>query len=181
MMEDKLNNAEGQLMHKKWIILLSILIPVAVAALFVIKIPNATPLTFLPGIYAYINAGTAVVLVAALFAVKAKNFKLHERLMKLAIVLSCLFLLMYIAYHMTSEPTRYGGDETSKYIYFFILITHIILSIVVIPLVLITFVRAWSSQFKNHKKIARITFPIWLYVAITGVIIYWMISPYYGV
>lgn len=180
MMEDRISTND-QLRHKRWIIALSILIPLAVAALFVVKIPNAKPLTFLPQIYANINALTAVVLIGAFWAVKSGRFILHERLMKLAIGLSCLFLLMYIAYHMTSEPTKYGGDSTTRYVYFFILITHIILSIAVIPLVLISFVRAWSKQFPNHKKIARITFPIWLYVAVTGVVVYWMISPYYTV
>ena len=100
--------------------------------------------------------------------------------MKSAIALSVVFLGMYVAYHMTSDPTPYGGDGFSYYIYFFILITHIILSIGIIPMVLITYVRAISKLFKDHKKIARITFPIWLYIAVTGVIIYLMISPYYA-
>ena len=86
---------------------------------------------------------------------------------------------MYIAYHMTSDSTRFGGEGTIRYAYYFILITHIVLSIAVIPFVLITYVRALSKKFEAHKKIARITFPIWLYVAITGVVVYVMISPYY--
>ncbi len=99
--------------------------------------------------------------------------------MKTAILCSVLFLLMYIAYHMTSDSTRFGGEGTIRYIYYFILITHIVLSVVVIPFVLITYVRALAKRFDTHKKIARITFPIWLYVAVTGVIVYFMISPYY--
>ncbi|RYG01764.1 MAG: DUF420 domain-containing protein, partial [Chitinophagaceae bacterium] len=105
--------------------------------------------------------------------------KVHEYLMKSAIGLSLIFLVMYIAYHMTSESTKYAAQDNSRYIYYFILITHILLSIAVIPLVLISFVRAWANQFDKHKRIARITFPIWLYVAVTGVIVYLMISPYY--
>lgn len=180
MMEDNLITNEPNLKFKKLIIFLSVLIPLAVAALFVVKIPDATPLTFLPKIYACINAATALVLIVAIIAVKNGKLKLHELLMKVAIGLSLVFLVMYIAYHMTSEPTKFGGEDSMKYVYFFILITHIILSIAVIPLVLISFVRAWSAQFVQHRKIARITFPIWLYVAVTGVVVYIMISPYYN-
>ena len=104
---------------------------------------------------------------------------MHEALMKVAIALSLIFLIMYVAYHMTSEPTPFGGDGYIKYFYFFILITHIFLSIFIIPLVLITYVRAISKHFESHRRIAKITFPLWLYIAITGVIVYIMISPYY--
>ncbi len=163
----------------KWTIVLSILIPLVVAILFVVKIPNVGPLRFLPPIYATINGCTAIVLIGAIVAVKNQKLKLHERLMKLAIAMSVAFLGMYVAYHMTSESTSFGGEGTIKYVYYFILITHILLSIAVIPLVLISFVKAFTSQFPQHKKIAKITFPIWLYVAVTGVVVYWMISPYY--
>jgi putative membrane protein len=173
----EVNHTEKKL--NKWIVVLSVIIPVAVAVLFGVKIPNAEPLSFLPPIYASINALTAVVLVAAILAIKKGNRKLHERLMKIAIAFSVLFLVMYVAYHMTSDPTSFGGEGWVKYAYYFILITHILLSIAVIPLVLISFVKAFTEQFPQHKKIARITFPIWLYVAITGVVVYLMIAPYY--
>lgn len=166
--------------YRLWVLILSISIPVVVALLFLIKIPNVAPLNFLPPIYATINATTALVLMVAFIAIKRKNVDLHERLMKTAIGLSVIFLVMYVAYHMTSEPTPYGGSGVSKSIYYFILISHIILSIGIIPLVLITYVRAISNFFADHKKIARYTFPIWMYVAVTGVIIYLMISPYYA-
>lgn len=87
---------------------------------------------------------------------------------------------MYIAYHMTTDSTSYGGGGVLRYVYFFILLSHILLSIAVIPLVLITYVRALAERFDKHKKIAKITFPIWLYVAVTGVIVYLMIAPYYA-
>ena len=96
-----------------------------------------------------------------------------------AIALSVAFLVMYVAYHMTSDSTKFGGEGVIKYAYYFILITHILLSIVIIPFVLITYVRAITNNIERHKKIAKITFPMWLYVAITGVIVYLMISPYY--
>lgn len=168
------------LKYRNWIILLSVAIPVAVAVLFMVRLPNVAPLTFLPPIYAIINALTAVLLVSALVAIKKKNSALHERLMKSAIFLSCVFLVMYVAYHMTSDPTPYGGTGFMRPLYYFILVTHILLSIGIIPMVLITYVRAISKHFADHKRIARITFPIWLYIAVTGVVVYLMIAPYYG-
>ena len=163
-----------------WIVLLSVAIPLVVAILFFVKIPNATPLPFLPPIYAAINGLTAVLLVLAVIAVKQRKLKLHEYLMKAAIGCSLLFLVMYVAYHMTTPSTKFGGEGNVKYLYYFILVTHILLSIAIIPMVLITYVRALAERFDRHKKIAKITFPLWLYVAITGVVVYLMISPYYN-
>ncbi|SFA78846.1 putative membrane protein [Flavobacterium swingsii] len=175
------NNIEKK--YNVWITILSIAIPLVVAILFKVKLRDlgfdVKPLSFLPPIYATINGITAVVLVWAVISIKNGKRKLHENLMKTAIALSVAFLAMYVAYHMTSEATKYGGEGTLKAIYFFILITHITLSIVTIPLVLVTYVRALAEKFDKHKKIAKITFPIWLYVAVTGVIVYLMISPYY--
>lgn len=166
--------------YKKLTIFISILLPLVVAALFGVKIPDVEPLSFLPPIYASINGLTAILLVAAVMAIKKGNRKAHELLMKVCLVLSILFLGMYVAYHMTSDSTVYGGEGALKYIYYFILITHILLSVAIIPLVLITYTRALSEIFDKHKKIAKIAFPLWLYVAITGVVVYLMISPYYA-
>ena len=170
--------------YNKLIAVVSVAIPVVVALLFGINLRkmgfDVEPLSFLPPIYATINGFTAVLLIAAVIAIKNGNRKLHENLMKTAIACSLAFLVMYVAYHMTSDSTKFGGEGLIKYIYYFILISHILLSIIIIPLVLITYVKAWSAQFDKHKKIAKITFPIWLYVAITGVIVYLMISPYYA-
>jgi putative membrane protein len=162
-----------------YIWLISIVIPVVVAILFTVRIPNVASLSFLPPIYATVNGITTVILLLALKAIKSKNINLHKNLMKTAIALSLAFLLMYVAYHMTSDSTPYGGEGFIRYVYFFILISHIILSIGIIPMVLFTYVREFTKQFEDHKKIARYTFPIWLYVAVTGVIVYFMISPYY--
>ena len=177
---------ENKISEKKynvWIAILSIAIPLVVAILFKVKLRDlgfvVKPLSFLPPIYATINGITALVLVCAVISIKNGKRKLHENLMTTAIALSVVFLGMYVAYHMTSEATKYGGEGVLKAVYFFILITHIILSIVTIPLVLVTYVHALSERFDKHKKIAKITFPIWLYVAVTGVIVYLMISPYY--
>ena len=183
-----------------WVV--SVLVPIVVALLlfmkwdydqlvFDMRIPNSDPiilienlpivkpLTFLPPIYAIINGLTAILLVLAVYYIKNGKRKIHERLIKVCIALSLSFLVMYIAYHLTTDPTSFGGSGLISYLYFFILITHILLSIVVIPLVLISYSRAIKSKFILHKKIAKITFPIWLYVATTGVVVYLMISPYY--
>jgi putative membrane protein len=168
-----------EIKYRKLITIVSTVIPIAVAALFVIRIPNVGPFMFLPPIYATINAITALLLVVAILAIKNGKRKLHEVLMKTCMLMTASFLVMYIIYHMTSDSTAYEGEGALKYIYYFILISHIILSVLVLPLVLITFSRALSESFDKHKKIARFAFPVWLYVAVTGVVVYLMISPYY--
>ena len=187
----ELNRTEKN--QNKLIILLSIIIPIAVAALFTVRIPGVDRLGFLPPIYATTNAITAILLVFAVVQIKKGNKTQHEKLIKIAMALSVLFLLLYVTYHATSDATKFGdtnydglvsADEklatgTTAYIYYFLLITHIILSIIVIPFVLFTYVRAANGKFDAHKKIAKYTFPLWLYVAATGVIVYLMISPYY--
>ena len=174
-----MNASKSTLKYKNWIILVSIAIPVVVAFLFRIRLENVKSLSFLPPIYAAVNGYTAIILLVALWAIKNRKINLHEQMMKTAIGLSLAFLIMYVAYHITSDPTPFGGEGVIKTVYYIILISHIVLSIAIIPLVLISFVRGISQQFTQHRKIARITFPIWLYVTITGVIVYYMISPYY--
>jgi putative membrane protein len=169
--------AEKVQLMRKIIIVVSIAIPIAVAALLKIKIPGVD-LSFLPPTYATINGLTAILLIAALVAIKSKKTVLHQRLIQVCLMLSLLFLLGYVAYHMTSEPTSYGGEQTL--VYYFILTSHIILSVAVVPLVLYTYLFAWQGDFTRHKKWTKIAFPIWLYVAVTGVIVYWMIAPFYG-
>jgi putative membrane protein len=164
--------------YKKVIIALSVIIPLAVAALFRIKI-KGFDFSFLPPIYAGINALTAILLMAALMAIKNKKVKLHENIIKICIMLSTLFLLMYVLYHITSDPTPYGGKGIIRYVYYFTLISHIALSVIIIPLVLFTYVKAWSRKFDAHRKLAKITFPLWFYVAISGVAVYLMIAPWY--
>tara|TARA_R110000796_G_scaffold41772_4_gene103636 strand:- start:248879 stop:249409 length:531 start_codon:yes stop_codon:yes gene_type:complete len=164
----------------KLITIVSIIVPVVVAILFGVKLPNVEPLSFLPPIYAGINGLTAILLIIAVVAIKKGNRKLHQTLMTTCIALSLAFLIMYIGYHMTSESTVFGGEGFIKYVYYFILITHIVLSIAIIPLVLKTYAKAYLEKFEEHRKIAKVTFPIWLYVAVTGVVVYLMISPYYA-
>ena len=174
-----MNASKSTLRYKNWIILVSITIPVVVAFLFRIRLENVQSLSFLPPIYAAVNGYTAIILLVALWAIKNRKINLHEQMMKTAIGLSLAFLIMYVAYHLTSDPTPFGGEGPIKTVYYIILISHIVLSVAIIPLVLISFVRGISQQFTQHRKIARITFPIWLYVTVTGVIVYYMISPYY--
>jgi len=170
--------------YNKWIVVLSVVIPLIVALLFGVNLRElgleVKPLTVLPPIYATINGFTAVILLMAYWAIKNKKIVLHENLITTAIGCSVAFLVMYVAYHMTSDTTKYGGEGVLRYVYYFVLITHILLSIAIIPFVLITYVRAITNNFERHKKIAKFTFPMWLYVAVTGVIVYIMISPYYN-
>ena len=173
--------AEQQEPFRMWIILLSIIIPLAVAILFSIPPIRGYNLSLLPPIYATINGITALLLITSYWAIKDKRRALHEVLNKTCIALSSAFLAMYIAYHLTTEATPFGGRGAIRAIYFVILISHIMLSVVVIPFVLFTFSRALAGNFERHKRLAKFTFPIWLYVAITGVIVYLMISPYYPV
>jgi len=176
---NKLNKTEKERKFNRIITIISILVPLVVAVLFGVKVPNSEPLKFLPPIYASINGLTAVLLIYAVWAIKNGKRVLHQNIMSACILLSILFLLMYIAYHMTADSTSYGGVGVIKYVYYFILISHIILSIVIIPLVLKTYARAYLKDFERHRQLARFTFPIWLYVALTGVVVYLMISPYY--
>lgn len=195
-----MNKLENQTLEQRFklpIILVSIVIPVVVAVLFSVKLKDfgieVEPLSFLPPIYASINGLTALFLIMGVIAIKNGNRKVHERFMTTAIACSVIFLVMYVAYHMTADSTVYGDidgnrilDSTEEInagsmrsVYLFILLSHIALSIIIIPLVLITYVRALANRFDKHKKIAKITFPLWLYVAVTGVVVYLMISPYY--
>lgn len=177
---------------KKLIIALSIVIPVVVAVLFKVKI-EGFDFSILPSIYATINGITAIVLIGALMAIKKDNRELHRGLIRFALLLSLLFLALYVAYHMTSDSTMYGDSNhnhsidilekgkigATAYFYYVLLISHILLSVAVIPLVLFTYLFAWQGNFVKHKKFTRIAFPIWLYVAVSGVIVFFMISPYY--
>ncbi|MES2411330.1 MAG: DUF420 domain-containing protein [Bacteroidota bacterium] len=196
-----MNKSDNKSLEQRFrfpIVLVSILIPVVVAVLFTVKLKDfgiqVEPLSFLPPIYASINGLTALLLIMGVIAIKNGNQKVHERFMTTAIACSIVFLVMYVAYHMTADSVVYGDvdgnkilDATEKTyagsmrsVYLFILLSHIALSIIIIPMVLITYVRALAVRFDKHRKIAKITFPLWLYVAVTGVVVYLMISPYYA-
>jgi putative membrane protein len=130
-------------------------------------------------INAVINTIVSILLVAALVTVKQRKYDLHKKLMLTAMVLSMLFLVSYICHHLLAGDTKYGGAGTVRYLYFFILSTHIFLAAIILPFILFTAYRALITEFPQHKKMARITWPIWFYVSVTGVVVYLFISPYY--
>lgn len=130
-------------------------------------------------INAVINSAIAVLLIAALWAVKAKKYLLHKQMMMTALLLSVLFLVSYIAHHLLAGDTKFGGEGAIRTIYYIILVTHIFLAAIILPFILFTAYRALTAEYATHKKLAKYTWPLWLYVAITGPVVYWMISPYY--
>ena len=178
------------------IIIVSIAIPLAVA--FIILVPQAK-IDFgfntrsLPFFHAILNSSTAILLLASLYFIRNGQIKAHKRANLTAVVLSSIFLISYVIYHSSNPSTRFGdinhdgilSEEerlaagTLRYVYYFILSTHIILSGIIIPFVLFTLQRAFQEKFDKHRRLARITWPMWLYVAVTGVVVYLMISPYY--
>jgi len=164
--------------YRKTFLVLSIVIPVLVATLFRVKV-EGYDFRFLPSIYASINGLTAILLVLAFILIRRGNRVAHKWTMIVCIALSATFLVLYILYHVTTPSTAYGGEGLIKYVYYIILISHIVLSVAITPLVLFTFSRALGGNFERHKALAKFTFPIWLYVAVSGVVVYCMISPYY--
>ncbi|MBT6163421.1 MAG: DUF420 domain-containing protein [Crocinitomicaceae bacterium] len=170
---------------KRFIWTMAVVIPAAVALLFLIPpVENLSDevkasLYVLPKLNALFNGTAFLCLIGAFVAIKNKNIKVHRAFTTTALILSMLFLVSYVAFHLTTESTKFGGEGWIRMIYFVILISHILLSTGIIPLVLFTYVRGLGMQVEKHRKIAKITWPIWLYVTATGVIVYLMISPYY--
>ncbi len=156
---------------------------VFVAVVFLSRIKLEVELPFNVHVFAKINAVinslVSFLLLVGLLSVKRGNYRLHKKVMITAMVLSLLFLVSYICHHLFSDSTSYGGDGFVKGIYYFILITHIILAAIILPFILFTSYRALVAEWPGHRKLAKITWPIWFYVSVTGVIVYWMISPYY--
>lgn len=143
------------------------------------KIDLGVDFSFLPPVHASLNALAAVILLFAFYFIKNKQIENHRRAIYAAMVCSALFLVSYVLYHFTTPETRYGGQGLMRTVYFFFLITHVILAAVILPFILLTFNRAFTGQFERHKKMARWVFPLWLYVAVTGPICYLMLKPYY--
>ena len=164
------------------IIAVSIIVFAAIVVLSKVKLN--VQLGFDEHLFAKINAviktTDSILLLDGLIAVKNKKYLLHKRIMITAIILSCLFLVSYICHHLFTGETKFGGKVTIRYIYYFILGTHIVLAGIILPFILFTAYRAMIGEWPRHKKLARITWPIWFYVAVTGVVVYFMISPYYN-
>jgi len=165
--------------HKRLILIISLLLPIAVSGLYFMPKFSLNTVDFLPLFNACVNGGVFFILIFALVAIKKGKQKLHMQLMYSALILSVIFLISYVMHHSTHDTVSYGGEGYIRYFYYFILITHIVLAIAIVPMVLISFSRALNEEFSRHKRIARITMPLWLYVSLTGVIVYLMISPYY--
>ena len=165
---------------KPWAYVLTAIILIAVFGMRYIKIPLEEPLMFLPPFHSTVNAITGVVLLVALYFIKAGNIVAHRNTILMAMVLSLVFLLSYVTYHITAEETTYCGEGISKTVYFVLLITHVLSAAVIFPFILFTFIRGISFQVEKHKKMARWVFPIWLYVCITGPICYLMLAPCYS-
>jgi putative membrane protein len=162
-----------------WILSAAVMLLVVVMQKVKLPLPEGWSTAFLPPIHAGINAVAAVVLLISVIAIKLGHVKLHRAGMVTAMLLSVLFLLSYVAYHMTNDPTRYGGTGTLRMVYFLLLISHIVSAAVSLPFILFTFIAGWTNRFTAHRKLAHWVFPLWLYVAVTGPVCYWMLKPYY--
>jgi putative membrane protein len=160
---------------------LSVIVPVVVALLLAIptKIDLGAWTKWLPHAIGGINALTSLLLVAGWIAIRGKKIAWHRAAMTSAFALGAMFLVCYVTYHLSNPSTKFGGEGWIRTVYYFILLSHIGLSLLVLPLVLRAFLFAWMGRFEAHRRIARYAYPVWLYVSVTGVIAYWMISPYY--
>jgi putative membrane protein len=177
-----MNMIKSEQFWNKAIVWVSVIVPVLVTILAYVappKIDTNFDLHLLPKLHAVINGSVALLLLASFYFIKQKNIQAHKICNLSALVLSALFLVSYVTYHSLTEPTRYCGEGAMRGIYFFILVTHIVLAAAILPLILFTFLRAFTGNFERHRRLARWTFPLWLYVSVTGVIVYLMISPCY--
>lgn len=162
-----------------WIVSAAVLALVAVMQRVRLDLPEGWSTSFLPPFHAAVNALAALVLVVALVFIKQGKVAAHRAAMMVAVGLSVLFLLSYVAYHLTNDPTRFGGEGAMRGVYFFLLITHIVTAAVSFPPILFTLIAALTNRFAAHRKLARWVFPMWLYVAVTGPVCYLMLRPYY--
>jgi putative membrane protein len=162
-----------------WILSAVVILLVVVMQKVKLPLPDGWSTAMLPAFHAGINATVAVCLLVSLISIKLGFVKFHRATMVTAMLLSVLFLLSYVAYHMTNDPTRYGGVGAMKVFYLSLLGTHILAAAVSLPFILFTFIAAWTNRFTAHRRLARWVFPLWLYVAVTGPICYWMLKPFY--
>lgn len=160
---------------------LSIVIPIVIAILLGIrvKLDLGEWTKILPHVIAVINSLTTIFLLLGLYFIKQKAIQTHQYMMTTAFTLGGLFLVAYVLYHLTNESTSFGGEGGIRYFYYFILVSHILMSLVVLPFVLRAMYFALTKQFERHRKVTKLAFPLWLYVSVTGVIAYLLISPYY--
>jgi len=150
-----------------------------VGAMRYVKLDVGFELNFLPLVHAILNSIVAVLLVVGLITAQQRKINAHKRAITAAMACSALFLLCYVAYHFTTPSTKFGGEGAIRYVYFALLISHIVLAAVSFPLILFTWIFGFTGQVKRHRWFAKFTFPMWLYVAVTGPICYLMLRPYY--
>ncbi|WP_019947052.1 DUF420 domain-containing protein [Hymenobacter aerophilus] len=176
------NPAVGATKYKVLAAVLGVVVPVAVAVLYyfpgVFVIPGLN-VKSLPAVNAGLNSLTAVCLMLGYYFIRRQQVARHRAMMGLAFLLGSLFLVSYVAYHSQVTSVKFGGEGLIRYVYYFILLTHILLAAITVGLVLFTLYFALTEQFQKHRRIARWTYPVWLYVSVTGVIVYFMIAPYY--
>ncbi|MFY7887879.1 MAG: DUF420 domain-containing protein [Spirosomataceae bacterium] len=168
--------------NDKLVTILSLAIPLAVALLIGIrqKIDLGTWTKVLPHVIGLLNTTTSITLIAGFIFIKNKDIQKHRQMMMLSFAQGALFLVLYILYHISNPNTPYGGEGVLRGVYYFLLVSHILLSVGVVWFVLRAVYFALSNQIEAHKKIVKWTFPLWLYVSVTGVIVYLMIAPYYA-
>ena len=145
-----------------------------------LPLPDGVDLSFLPAVHATLNTLVASFLVVALVMIKQKNITAHKRAISAAMICSILFLLCYVAYHITTPETKFGGVGVIRTVYFVLLVSHIILAAASFPFILFTWIYGFTNQVQKHRRMAKYVFPVWLYVAVTGPICYLMLQPYYG-
>ncbi len=164
----------------RWAWVVSILVLIGVIMMRRIKISTGMDFSFLPPFHATVNAITFFVLIAGYRAIRAGEVARHKFRMSLALILSVIFLVSYVVYHITTPETRFGGEGAIRYLYFFLLITHVLLAAGILPFILFTFIRGYAGVIDRHRKLARWVFPVWAYVAATGPLCYLMLMPYYA-
>jgi putative membrane protein len=169
-----------KLTNAAWVVTALVLVLVGLMrSPYKIPLPDGWSMSYLPPAHAIINTLVSICLIGAVITVKQGKISAHRSFIMAAMALSTLFLLCYVAYHFTTVETRYGGEGAMRVAYFFLLITHIVLAAVSLPMILLTFISAWTNRFEQHRRMARWVFPIWLYVAVTGPICYLMLRPFY--
>jgi putative membrane protein len=158
-------------------VIVSVIVLLLVAAMRRIKLDVGIDFSFLPAIYSLSNLGAAICLILGLYFIKNKDIANHKRMVTTALIMSFLFLLMYVVYHITTPETKYCGEGSIRTVYFFLLITHVVLAAVSFPFILFTYIRGFTMQVEKHRRMARWVYWVWLYVAITGPVIYIMLRP----
>lgn len=183
MKSDSLRYESASKSSYVWIVVISIIVPVLVALL--LFMPGKLDVShdwifFLPHLNAVINSAAAIALMLGLYFIKKGRVVQHRMAMSAAFGLGAIFMVSYVIYHATAESTSFGGEGTIRSVYYFILITHILLAAIALFPILLAYYYGYTGRYGKHRKIVRYAYPIWLYVTISGVIVYWMISPYYN-